>query len=1359
MQRFLTRRFEIERVLRRSKYVTSFVGHDRWTDRREVFVKCIPGRVCQISAGFEKRLAWYRSIAHPRMGNVVEAGFTPGKDFYYVRDYYPASAKGFLDGADPSTIASRLVGACLLLQTHGIVHGRIKPSNVLNQDDGSLRLVDGGLPGRPVETFSVEDVRSNAPEILAGGRPSLEADLYSLGAVLYRLFARRDLFEDSNLELLKHKYLHALPVPLSELCDESRALSEIVSGLLDKEPASRLAAFPSLSDLLNVRYSAPTQAPFIGRVSEFQKALDILSVKGNRTQVVSVEGEAGIGKTRFVAELAFLHQLTAGRFLVGRCYERENRAYEPILQLVGQRLKWRDQKLDNWIRNDGGRFGPSLKRLFPDFDDVLSDVPHEDRPISAGKMVSDLAGTVISLADLSPTTIVLEDVHWIDEGSLRILEQIYFRAGESRLSLVLTLRRGMAQPAMLRFLEEPTHPGIDLHRIPLAALDDTSTFDLAQKLTDDGRRVPWITANAGGNPLFLEKCARYQARNLSSLPGRVEDILLQKVGSLKSADKQVAEFLSLFPKPLPAALGKKVLASLPGQAVESLDRLIESSILCGNHDEIAFRHDGIREAIYRNLTRNRRKHYHRIVFDLLSKEGSDKEAAGYHAAGAGMTEEAARAYEHAAFGNRYLTNYRTGAELFELSRNLWTQLRKRVAPKSQIEHARCLLGVGRYRKARNLLDELLSDPVGLEPQDRSRIYTLLANLAESALESIALLQKALDSCPPTAGVSGREGLVPLAQAYAIAGKVQEAYSHLRLVERNLQETPPEPVHAVWLSAIKGNIFISLCAYKKALKVLHSGVERSDLEPIVLNNVAVCLEHVGKLSEACVHQAKVLEIVRSTGLMAAELQSLANLGAFETKNGNLQEAAKWFREAGDFCNAMNFYREGDRTNLPLLDADQAFLCMEIGEYARARRLLGSAGRMLKRDTASQKAIWVALRKCELYERTGESTLAKRAWASVRNAELFGTDFFSVERTLLASSNGKDSLNDRVGGLLDALTLTESTGTTYQRCRVLMELATNLLLVGKTDDAGKRLAEADRLSRKYGYQPLRAKILLMRGMLTSGAQKKEAYFTESYQLASEMGLREISAESAFRLGEHQLGLTNLLNAREYLSRSVDTINNLATEIPLRNRNRYLNVTWRRQAISILADVDLKLPGSNVTLDNRAPDRRDDNPFFKAIYETTISLGAAATTDDCVRTLHLAIRRTLKCKVVLMLTADGKVELYPVGLDDNLSGKISRLYANEKNQPFFGNQEVEGAAGQQNHTTAWIPLSSSGSQFGGIYVDLGQRKFREVEIEFLTMLGVIGGNALYAIIHAEQKPQRTRASGPRQTDCNLSSFFRAR
>ena len=119
-------------------------------------------------------------------------------------------------------------------------------------------------------------------------------------------------------------------------------------------------------------------------------------------------------------------------------------------------------------------------------------------------------------------------------------------------------------------------------------------------------------------------------------------------------------------------------------------------------------------------------------------------------------------------------------------------------------------------------------------------------------------------------------------------------------------------------------------------------------------------------------------------------------------------------------------------------------------------------------------------------------------------------------------------------------------------------------------------------------------------------------------------------------------------------------------------------------------------------------------------------------------------MKCDNVLMLCAREKAEFHPLGLrlDDRLTKKISKLFERVRDQHFFGSQDGEKSPGQRNHTTAWVPLSSSGSQWGGIYVGLGQRRFREVEIEFLTMLGVIGGNSLYAIIHAEQKPRRTRA-----------------
>jgi serine/threonine protein kinase len=62
-----------------------------------------------------------------------------------------------------------------------------------------------------------EDVRFTAPEILAGGSPGIDSDLYSLGAVLYRFFSGRDPFEDSDLESLKAKYTWAYPRPLTSV--------------------------------------------------------------------------------------------------------------------------------------------------------------------------------------------------------------------------------------------------------------------------------------------------------------------------------------------------------------------------------------------------------------------------------------------------------------------------------------------------------------------------------------------------------------------------------------------------------------------------------------------------------------------------------------------------------------------------------------------------------------------------------------------------------------------------------------------------------------------------------------------------------------------------------------------------------------------------------------------------------------------------------------------------------------------------------------------------------------------------------------------------------------------------------------
>ena len=86
---------------------------------------------------------------------------------------------------------------------------------------------------------------------------------------------------------------------------------------------------------------------------------------------------------------------------------------------------------------------------------------------------------------------------------------------------------------------------------------------------------------------------------------------------------------------------------------------------------------------------------------------------------------------------------------------------------------------------------------------------------------------------------------------------------------------------------------------------------------------------------------------------------------------------------------------------------------------------------------------------------------------------------------------------------------------------------------------------------GYRPLAAKAQLLVGVACEDSSSKVLNLTEAFQNACEMGLLELSAESASYLGIHYLESGNLIPAREYLLRSVSTADGLAEEIPVRLR----------------------------------------------------------------------------------------------------------------------------------------------------------------------------------------------------------------
>ncbi len=141
----------------------------------------------------------------------------------------------------------QLCEALAYIHGHGLIHRDVKPSNVMVDEDRSVRLMDFGLAkyladdaavtadGRLVGTF-----RYMAPEQILGETLDARTDLYSLGVILYELLSGRPPFEAHTPYELWQKVLETEAPPLQSLNPRAdRVLSRVAHRLIRKEPFDR----------------------------------------------------------------------------------------------------------------------------------------------------------------------------------------------------------------------------------------------------------------------------------------------------------------------------------------------------------------------------------------------------------------------------------------------------------------------------------------------------------------------------------------------------------------------------------------------------------------------------------------------------------------------------------------------------------------------------------------------------------------------------------------------------------------------------------------------------------------------------------------------------------------------------------------------------------------------------------------------------------------------------------------------------------------------------------------------------------------------------------------------------------------
>ena len=328
--------------------------------------------------------------------------------------------------------------------------------------------------------------------------------------------------------------------------------------------------------------------------------------------VVLVAGEAGVGKTRLVGELAARAAERGLRVAVGRCIEFGETIWPmaPLREILARLAVELDAE--------------SLERVLGGARDVLGQlVPELGEWRSDGtRVVSERLGELVvgvfeRLARRQPLLLVFEDLHWAD-ASTRSLFSLLARVGAlGPVLLVGTYRSDeLHRRHPLRPLLAELARSSRTARIELRPLDGAATIELLAALDAEPAWADEIHRRSEGNPFYIEELVAARLAGVTGLPETLRDVVLARSSLLDEVSTGVLRIV--------AATGsttQAVLAAVSGLKVGVLDatlgRLWDESLLIVDGDDIRFRHELVREVFYDDLAPGERAPLHARIAGTL----------------------------------------------------------------------------------------------------------------------------------------------------------------------------------------------------------------------------------------------------------------------------------------------------------------------------------------------------------------------------------------------------------------------------------------------------------------------------------------------------------------------------------------------------------------------------------------------------------------------------------------------------------------------------------------------------------------------------------------------------------------------
>lgn len=444
--------------------------------------------------------------------------------------------------------------------------------------------------------------------------------------------------------------------------------------------------------------TAASTSPFVGRASELAALRSwIAALDQRRGGVVAIVGEAGIGKTRLVAEA--LRAGGGGAFtIVMRCTPLErglpfaalSEALRPLLRAVPAETL---RRLPPVALAQVADLLPVVRERLHDLPSLPGVPPAEGR----NYLLDGLVDLALALAREHPLIVWCDDAQWADEATLTVLGRLARRAPRQPMLVILAYRsEELVENVALHDLLRALGREMSLRPLVLGRLDDAEVTlllaGLAQSSPDRvARLAPRLGASTGGNPLFLAVALQslLEARGAQSLAALLReldagaalpdlasapplrDLVLSRMERLPDPARALLEQLAAISRPVSLDLIEQLAGT---RALDAARTLLERQLLVEGADgRLGFGHELVRSIIAASLSSPQRRLLHRRAAEAIAAlHGETAEHAAelafhFEQAGRGAEAEVLRYAIAAARYARRSFGYREALEHYDLA--------------------------------------------------------------------------------------------------------------------------------------------------------------------------------------------------------------------------------------------------------------------------------------------------------------------------------------------------------------------------------------------------------------------------------------------------------------------------------------------------------------------------------------------------------------------------------------------------------------------------------------------------------------------------------------------------------------------